>query len=93
MHEKRNFVLVLLLAVTFMWTGWAWIYANSEDGIFMKIISGASFLGISGWLGYALMVEDKLPDVLIDLVGSHYFEQMASAFCLLYGHLNLDQNY
>jgi len=80
MHEKRNFVLVLLLAVTFLWTGWAWIYADSEGGYFMRIISTGSFLGIGGWLGYALLLEDKLPDVLIDLVGSHYFE--ADGVCI-----------
>ena len=48
--------------------------------MFMKIISTSSWLGIGGWLGYALLLEDKLPDVLIDLVGSHYFE--ADGVCI-----------
>ena len=60
MHEKRNFVLVLLLAVTFLWTGWAWIYADSEGGYFMRIISTGSFLYRSTFLKFN---KSLIPDV------------------------------
>ncbi len=81
MHEKRNFILVLLLAVTFIWSGWAWIYAEPDGNTLLRIISTISFLGIGGWLGYALTIEDQLPDMLVPLIGSHYFE--ADGVCVL----------
>ena len=29
MHEKRNFMLVLLVAVALVWGGWAWLLADT----------------------------------------------------------------
>lgn len=80
MHEKRNFLLVLLVAVGFLWSGWAWVYSGGEGFTLMKIVSSGVTLGLAGWLVNALTFEDKLPDTLEELVGSHYFE--ADGVCI-----------
>jgi hypothetical protein len=80
MHEKRNFVLVLLGTVTVLWAIWAWTISG-EDGIgFSKIVSPILSLAIAGCLMYAFKLEDQLPDQLQEIVGSHYFE--ADGVCL-----------
>lgn len=74
MHEKRNFLLVILMTAGFFWTAWAWIYSDTQGVSFVKIASTLITLLLGGWLTYALTMEDKLPNTLLDYVGSQYFE-------------------
>ena len=74
MHEKRNFILFILFVVGFIWSGWSWIYADMGGLVFMRTISTGLTLVVGAWLGYALFIEDKLPDILEGIIGSHYFE-------------------
>ncbi len=80
MHDKRNFVLVLLLAAVFVWTGWSWFYSDADGITFMKAVSTAMLVFVSAWLIYALAIEDALPNTLAGLIGEHYFE--ADGVCI-----------
>ena len=80
MHEKRNFLLVLLLAASFLWTGWSWFYSDGAGVSLLKISSTVITLLLGGWLAYALTMEDKLPDTLLDYVGTQYFD--ADGVCI-----------
>ena len=80
MHEKRNFLLVILIAVGVVWSGWSWFYSGAEGFSMMRIVSPLFTLCIGGWLAYALTLEDNLPDQLSELIGSQYFE--ADGVCL-----------
>ncbi|MDP7004805.1 MAG: hypothetical protein QF718_01155 [Phycisphaerales bacterium] len=80
MHEKRNFILVLLIAVGVIWCGWAWFYSGDEGFSLMRVISTLLTISIALWITYALTLEDRLPDQLQELIGSHYFE--ADGVCL-----------
>ena len=80
MHEKRNFILVLIGTASLLWAIWAW--TMSESGFFdaTKLFPTLITLAIAGFLIYAFNIEDQLPDRLEELVGSHYFE--ADGVCL-----------
>ena len=80
MHEKRNFILVLFIAAGVIWSGWAWFYSGQEGLSLMRVVSSLFTILIALWLAYALTLEDRLPDKLQELVGSHYFE--ADGVCL-----------
>ncbi len=80
MHEKRNFILILVLGVLVIWTGWAWFYASGDGFTFMRIASTALLLAVAGFLTYGLTIEDRLPDKLLGVIGSYYFE--ADGVCL-----------
>ena len=80
MHEKRNFLLVIFIALGVVWSGWLWLYSGAEGMTLMRAaVPLATVLG-GCWLAYALTLEDNLPDVLSDLIGSQYFE--ADGVCL-----------
>jgi hypothetical protein len=79
-HEKRNFVLVLLGTVGLLWSIWAWTMAGVDTLTFSKITAPVLTIAIAACLFYAFNMEDRLPDRLGELVGSHYFE--ADGVCL-----------
>jgi len=80
MHEKRNFLLVLLIAAGIVWSVWLWFY-GAEDGLnVLHAIAPLITLGFGAWLTYALRFEDRLPDQLQELIGAQYFE--ADGICL-----------
>jgi hypothetical protein len=81
MHEKRNFILFILFVAGFFWSGWSWIFADMNGTGLMRAISTSFAVLIGAWLGHALFIEDKLPDVLEEIVGSHYFD--ADGVCVL----------
>lgn len=74
MHEKRNFILVLLLGTACIWSAWAWWFTPSQGITFIRIFSVLVMLALGVWLAYALTLEDQLPDQLSELVGTQYFE-------------------
>lgn len=80
MHEKRNFILVLLGAASLLWAIWAWTMSGGDSIGFSKIVSLVITLAIAACLVYAFNMEDQLPNQLQEIVGSHYFE--ADGVCL-----------
>ena len=74
MHEKRNFILVLLLGSACIWSGWAWWFTPDEGITFSRVVSIIVIVVLGFWLAYALTLEDQLPDQLGELIGSEYFE-------------------
>ncbi len=80
MHEKRNFILVILLSCGVLWTGYEWWYTDAEGMTFFRILSSLVTLGLGVWLTYALTLEDQLPDHLAEIIGSQYFE--ADGVCI-----------
>jgi len=80
MHEKRNFILVLLIACGVIWTGWALWYSGDEGLTLMRVLASLFTITTGVWLTYALTMEDRLPDTLQEIIGSHYFE--ADGVCL-----------
>ena len=71
MHEKRNFILILLLLVAAALAFVSWFVISSDAPLILgyRIIALVATLGIGAWLAYALTVEDKLPNHLGEKVG------------------------
>jgi hypothetical protein len=82
MHEKRNFVLVLLLIGSIVWAAVAWFIFRAEQTLVwpQRLVSLLILLGASGWLFYAFRFEDKLPDYLKQVVGEYYYEADGLSF-------------
>ena len=80
MHEKRNFLLVIFIALGVIWSGWLWLNSEAEGITLMRAVVPLATVFGGCWLSYALTLEDNLPDVLRDLIGSQYFE--ADGVCL-----------
>lgn len=80
MHEKRNFLLIICIALGVIWSGWLWLYSDSEGITLMRVAVPLATVFGGCWLAYALTLEDNLPDVLSELIGSQYFE--ADGVCL-----------
>ena len=74
MHEKRNFVLVLLGTMCLLWAIWAWTMSGQDGLTVSKVLSPILTIAIAGFLIYAFNLEDQLPNRLQEIVGSHYFE-------------------
>ena len=79
MHEKRNFILVLLLAGSLLWALVAWFASGSIGGAdsgvwFQRIVSLTAAVGLGGALTYALRFEDRYGDFLEKAVGPVYYE-------------------
>ncbi len=82
MHEKRNFVLVIVLIVGVIWTVVAWIVMGPNTMLLyvQRTASVAVIVGCAAWLMYALKVEDKLPNHLKEIVGELYYEADGISF-------------
>lgn len=80
MHERRNFVLVLLVIACAVWAIGAWLFFGQSLGEATSAVwthrwlSLAAVIVLGAWLGYALLREDKLPDHLAGTVGAVYYE-------------------
>jgi hypothetical protein len=74
-HERRNFVLVILLVASFLWGFASWFVLGSDAGYLstQRIGSLALTLGFAAWLVYALRFEDQLPDHLRQLLGEQFY--------------------
>lgn len=84
MHEKRNFVLVLLLIAAAVWAIVSWFVLNqASPGIWPQRIASLAIIALSGaWLFYALRFEDKLPDHLQSTLGEQYYFE-ADGICFM----------
>jgi hypothetical protein len=81
MHERRNFILVLLMVVALLWATYAWVFHPEHVTLMsQRIISLVVLIGLAAWLFYALRIEDKLPDHLGRVVGPRYYEADGLSF-------------
>jgi hypothetical protein len=82
MHEKRNFVMVLLLIGGISWSLVAWfmLQPGAPMLLFQKIASIMLTVSMAAWLFYAMVFEDKLPDHLGGVVGQFYYEADGISF-------------
>jgi hypothetical protein len=86
MHEKRNFILVLVFAAVTIWASIAWMASGpigqGDGGIWtQRVISMALMLGLGGFLIRVLWFTDRLQDQLAEAVGSIYYE--ADGVCFM----------
>ncbi len=83
MHEKRNFIVVLLLIVSVVWAIVAWFLLPDQAPMRLaqRVASPALIVVLGGWLVYALRYEDKLPDHLGGILGGGiYYEADGLSF-------------
>ncbi len=76
MHEKRNFILIIVAVAAALWAFAAWFHIISPDApliVVQRILSTIIAVGLAGWLVYALGFEDKLPNHLSEQVGDMYY--------------------
>lgn len=84
MHEKRNFILILLLVASLAWAVYAWFFHPEHMMLLsQKIMSVGLVIGLSCWLFYALRIQDKLPDHLREVVGPRYYDADGLSFMLM----------
>ena len=79
MHEKRNFILVLVLMVCTVWAMVAWFASGSlmesTTSIWaQRILSALAVLGFGAFVIYAVRFQDRLEDDLEGSVGPIYYE-------------------
>ncbi|MCI0362295.1 MAG: hypothetical protein L0Y44_11310 [Phycisphaerales bacterium] len=82
MHEKRNFIMVLLLIGSIVWAVVSWVFLSGEAALHLpqRIASLLLILSLAAWLFYAIKFEDKLPDHLSQIVGQFYYEADGLSF-------------
>ncbi|MHC4447510.1 MAG: hypothetical protein ACYSXF_07005, partial [Planctomycetota bacterium] len=82
MHEKRNFIVVLLLIVSVVWAIVVWfVIDDAPMRLAQRVASPALIVVFGGWLVYALRFEDKLPDHLGGILGGGiYYEADGLSF-------------
>ena len=81
MHEKRNFLLVIVLVVAVLWAILGWLLLQSAPlHLAQRIVSLVLVAGSSAWLIYALRFEDKLPNHLKQRLGGMYYEADGLSF-------------
>ena len=81
MHEKRNFVMILLLVAALGWAFVVWfIYSNAPAALFQRTASLLLAASLGVWIFYALRIEDKLPDNLREVVGDIFYEADGLSF-------------
>jgi hypothetical protein len=75
MHERRNFVMVLLLVAGVVWAGLALfvLLPSTPFLVFHRVASVLLVVSMGAWLFYALRIEDKLPDHMREVVGDMYY--------------------
>lgn len=80
MHERRNFILVLLLVAASIWAVVAWFFAghglaHASTAVWaQRIVACVAIVALGAFLAWAMLAEDKLPDHLRDVVGEVYYE-------------------
>lgn len=76
MHEKRNFVLVIVLIAAVLWALAAWVLFKQTAVLLwpQRITSLAVLAGGGLWLLHALVFEDKLPNRMEGVLGHIYYD-------------------
>lgn len=91
MHERRNFILILVTAASAVWAGLAWFRLGEDATLFWpQRIGSLVLLAVSMmWLIYSMWLQDKLPDHMTETIGSVYYEADGMSFLpLLRNHGN-----
>jgi len=79
-HERRNFILVLLLIACAVWAICGWLLAGEGIAAASSLVwvqRVASLVGVGGlgaFLAWSMLAEDKLPDHLREVAGEIYYE-------------------
>lgn len=80
MHDRRNFIVVMLLVAASIWALATWFFAghgltHASTAVWaQRWIACAAILSLGAFLAWAMLAEDKLPDHLRDVVGAVYYE-------------------
>lgn len=85
MHEKRNFVLTLLLSAAVLWTLFNWLIAPEffrelSIPMWLKVASLLIAAALGGALFIAYRYEDPLEDDLARITGGRYYEHDGLCF-------------
>lgn len=82
MHERRNFILILVTAASAVWAIFAWFNFGAETTLLWpQRIASLALLCISvAWLAYGMWLQDKLPDHMRDTIGAVYYEADGVSF-------------
>lgn len=81
MHEKRNFILILLALLAGVWAFCVWFHILNPSMIVVhRTVSLVAFIGLAAWATYALKFEDKIPSHLGEKVGEVYYGADGLAF-------------
>lgn len=85
-REARNFILSLVAIVTFIWgfIAW-WVIALPTEIVssglwWQRIISLGLLLVAAAWLYYSFKYEDRMTNLLKDIVGEHYYQTDGVSF-------------
>jgi hypothetical protein len=81
MHEKRNFLLVIVLVVAVLWAAIAWLLLANAPLLWpQRLVSLAIVAAAAAWLVFAFRFEDKLPNHLKQKLGRMYYEADGLSF-------------
>ncbi|MHC4415901.1 MAG: hypothetical protein ACYS0G_11515 [Planctomycetota bacterium] len=82
MHETRNFLLVILLIVSVVWTIVSWFVFGTDMVLVwpQRVLSPLAIIVSAAWLFYAFRFEDKLPDRLKQAIGDIYYDADGLSF-------------
>jgi hypothetical protein len=82
MHEKRNFILILVVAASAVWAILSWFRFGEETTLFWpQRIGSLGLLCLSiVWLAYGMWLQDKLPDHMRETIGPVYYEADGVSF-------------
>ncbi len=81
MHDRRNFLLVIVLVAAVLWAVVVWLLLRSAPLLWPQRIVALLLVAVSGaWLLYAFRFEDKLPNHLKQKLGRMYYEADGLSF-------------
>ncbi|GEM_PF-1843230 len=83
MHEKRNFIMVLLMVGSFIWGFWAWLFLPEDSTStlwFQRLCATGLFASLGIWLIYGMNFQDKLENHLREVVGDMYYDTDGLSF-------------
>jgi hypothetical protein len=75
-HDRRNFFVILFMVATGCWAFASWFHIISPDvaGIWVqRVASLGLFVALGAYLAYAMLIEDKVPNRLREVVGDVYY--------------------
>jgi len=82
-HERRNFIMVLLLVGAVIWGVVVWFIFDADElafPVFQRATSIFLALAMIAFLIFALRFEDKLPDRMKEFVGEMYYNADGLSF-------------
>ncbi len=82
MHERRNFILLLIAALAAVWSLVAWVLLGTDAPLLwpQRIAASVLLVATMAWFAYGMWIEDKLPDHMAAIVGPLYYEADGVSF-------------